>query len=202
MNILALDLGTRTGYAIFCDGQIKTSGTKKLSKKTFGSRFSEFRCWLIETICKNQIDVVCFERVYRHAGTEAAHVYGGFMYTLAAVCDELSVSCEGFSVGSIKKFMTGKGNANKEEMIAAAIRQGLNPSDDNEADALAILLLSISVNYLKPLGQREKSVRVLSGRQKMRSPAPRHLASVRSFSEVDERDVRSKNFAPLREDLI
>jgi len=140
MNILALDLGTKTGFAILFGDTIK-SGTKKLSKKTFGSRFAEFRSWLKKVIVQNKIDIVYFERVRRHAGTEAAHVFGGFMYTLAGLCDELNIKCQGLPVGGIKKFLTGKGNAKKEEMVAAAVNQGFDPIDDNEADAIAILLL-------------------------------------------------------------
>ena len=35
--------------------------------------------------------------------------------------------------------MTGKGNADKKAVIEAVRRLGFNPSDDNEADALALL---------------------------------------------------------------
>ena len=97
MNILALDLGTKTGYAILYNGEI-SSGVKKLPQKTFGSRFSEFRSWLMRIISQNKIDLVCFERVYRHNGTEAAHVFGGFMYMLAAVCDKMQIPSRGINV--------------------------------------------------------------------------------------------------------
>lgn len=190
MNILALDLGTKCGYAILRNGDVE-SGTKKLPKKTFGSRFSEFRRWLIEIINEKQIDVVCFERVRRHIGTEAAHVFGGFMYVVAAVCDELNVQCEGVSVGTIKKFMTGKGNAGKDEMIAAAQRQGFDPVDDNEADALGILLLWSNINQSTPLIRRGKVARVLSYRQKVRRRPPRLFASGRCFLEDDTEEINS-----------
>ena len=39
----------------------------------------------------------------------------------------------------IKKHATGKGNASKEAMLASARSKGHDPSDDNEADALALL---------------------------------------------------------------
>ena len=39
----------------------------------------------------------------------------------------------------MKRHATGKGNAGKLEMMAAARARGFRPSDDNEADALAIL---------------------------------------------------------------
>jgi Holliday junction resolvasome RuvABC endonuclease subunit len=145
MSVLALDLGTSSGYAIYKDGKI-LSGVKKLrhDKRASGARFLDFRRWLTETIEAHNIYRVFFERVYGHKGTDAAHVYGGFMYMLAAVCEEYGIKCVGISVGTIKKFMTGKGNATKEEMIAAARLRGFDPVDDNAADALAILLAGLN----------------------------------------------------------
>jgi Holliday junction resolvasome RuvABC endonuclease subunit len=144
INILALDLGTQTGFAILKDERI-TIGTKKLchDKRASGRRFLDFRNWLIQLIRTHNIYRVFFERVYRHSGTEAAHVYGAFMYTLAAVCEEMHVKCIGIPVTTIKKFATGRGNASKEDMINFAKRWGYNPLDDNSADALAILLTGL-----------------------------------------------------------
>jgi Holliday junction resolvasome RuvABC endonuclease subunit len=149
MNILALDLGSKLGYAILKDEHISI-GTKKLlhNKSASGVRFLDFYRWLNETIERHNIYTVFFERVYRHSGTEAAHVYGAFMYILAMVCEEKKIECTGIPVGTIKKFMTGKDNATKEEMIMAAKSQGFNPQTDDEADALAILLLALKINNL------------------------------------------------------
>jgi Holliday junction resolvasome RuvABC endonuclease subunit len=97
-------------------------------------------------IREHGVNQVYFERVYSHSGTEAAHLYGYFMHTLAAVCEEMQIKCSGFSVGTIKKFMTGKGNATKEEMIMAARSRGFDPQTHDEADALAILLLALKIN--------------------------------------------------------
>jgi Holliday junction resolvasome RuvABC endonuclease subunit len=145
MNVLALDLGTSSGYAIWKDSQI-TIGTKKLrhDKGASGVRALDFYRWLTQMIQEHDISQVYFERVYAHSGTEAAHLYGYFMHTLAAVCEELHVKCTGIPVGTIKKFATGNGRATKEEMIATARSHGFNPIDDNSADALAILLTGLN----------------------------------------------------------
>ena len=42
-----------------------------------------------------------------------------------------------------KKTIAGKGNADKEAMIAAARARGFSPADDNEADAIAILFWAL-----------------------------------------------------------
>ena len=47
-------------------------------------------------------------------------------------------------MGTIKKHATGKGNAGKAAMIAAARARGFAPQDDNEADALALLAWAVA----------------------------------------------------------
>ena len=79
----------------------------------------------------------------RHAGTAAAHVYGGFLAHLTAWCEAAAIPYQGVPVGTIKRFATGKGNAGKEAVIAAMRARGFAPADDNEADALALLLWAI-----------------------------------------------------------
>ena len=78
-------------------------------------------------------------KVRRHAGTDAAHVYGGLLATLTAWCEEAHVPYQGVPVATIKRHATGKGNADKAAMISAAVNRGWNPTDDNQADALWIL---------------------------------------------------------------
>ena len=103
-------------------------------------RFLRFKRWLTEIKqISDGLDKVVFEEVRRHAGVDAAHAYGGFMGQLTAWCEHHQIPYQGVPVGTIKKHATGKGNAGKEEMIAAARNRGFSPEDDNEADALAML---------------------------------------------------------------
>ena len=67
-------------------------------------------------------------------------VYGGFLGMLTAWCEEHDVPYEGVPVGTIKRYATGKGNADKAKMVAAIQARGFRPADDNEADAIALLL--------------------------------------------------------------
>ena len=64
--------------------------------------------------------------------------------TLSAWCEHHGIPYEGVPVGTIKRFATGKGNADKAAMVAAMKARGFNPADDNEADALALLLWATS----------------------------------------------------------
>lgn len=89
---------------------------------------------------------IYFEEVRRHAGTDAAHLYGGFLATLTSWCEQHGIAYQGVPVGTIKRFMTSKGNADKAAIIAAVRAQGFAPADDNGADAIAILLWSIETH--------------------------------------------------------
>jgi Holliday junction resolvasome RuvABC endonuclease subunit len=141
--ILALDLGTTTGWALRGrDGSI-TSGSESFKPQRFeggGMRFLRFRRWLTETKqCADGFDAVYFEEVRRHAGVDAAHAYGGFLATLTAWCEHHQIPYQGVPVGTIKKHATGKGNASKAEIVDAMRALGHQPANDNEADALALL---------------------------------------------------------------
>lgn len=145
-KILALDLGTKTGFAVGSGGHI-VSGTLNLKPGRFdggGMRFVKFRARLDEIQKSYGLTHVFYEEVRRHAGTDAAHVYGGLMATLTAWCEENSLPYQGLPVGTIKKKFSGNGNASKEMMIAECVRRGFQPADDNEADAIAIFDLALA----------------------------------------------------------
>lgn len=149
-NILALDLGTTTGWAIRSKHGEFTSGTVSFRPSRYeggGIRYLRFRSWLDElTHYVDAFATVYFEEVRRHAGTDAAHVYGGLLATLTAWCEQREIAYQGVPVGTIKRFATGKGNADKAAMIAAVRQRGFTPADDNEADAIAILLWAIGTH--------------------------------------------------------
>lgn len=146
MKILALDLGTRTGWAIHRPAMPEPiSGTMDFTTKRWESpavRFLHFRQSIPELLF--EIDHVVYERVHRHAGTDAAHFYGGLLAELQVACLERNLPFEGFTPGQIKKHATGKGNADKDAMIAAASARWPQQliRDDNQADALWLLDLA------------------------------------------------------------
>lgn len=141
--ILALDLGTATGWALRGFDGLITSGTASFKPGRFdggGMRYLRFTSWLAEIDqLRGPIEAIWFEEVRRHAGTDAAHVYGGLMATLTSWAELRGIPYEGVPVGTIKKHATGKGNADKAAMIGAVRARGYSPDDDNEADAIALL---------------------------------------------------------------
>jgi crossover junction endodeoxyribonuclease RuvC len=143
-TILSLDLGVKTGWSLsknsvitsgtefFKEGKTSNGGLKFILFSKFLSRFEEF-----------EIDDVYYEEVKRHAGTYAAHVYGGFQSHLMAWCLHKNVNLHGVGVKTIKKFITGNGNADKQMVINSVISNGFSPKDDNEADSIALLLYAM-----------------------------------------------------------
>lgn len=139
--ILALDLGTTTGWAYRATDGTILSGSQSFKPQRFdggGMRYLRFARWLAETCPVEKTEVV-YEEVRNHAGVDAAHAYGGFLSHLQSFCEQREFPYSGVPVGTIKKHATGRGNANKEQMVAAVRSWGYAPADDNEADAIALL---------------------------------------------------------------
>ncbi|WP_420873151.1 D-Ala-D-Ala carboxypeptidase family metallohydrolase [Paracoccus hibiscisoli] len=111
--ILALDLGTTTGWALHGIDGLITSGTASFRPGRFdggGMRYLRFTNWLTEIDrLSGPVVAIWFEEVRRHAATDAAHVYGGLMATLTAWAELRGIPYEGVPVGTIKRHATGKG---------------------------------------------------------------------------------------------
>jgi hypothetical protein len=145
--VLALDLATNTGWALrSANGQI-VNGTISFRPSRYdggGIRYLRFRSWLDSVAADAAgLGVVHYEEVRRHLSTDAAHVHGGLLATLTSWCEQHGIPYQGVPVGTIKRHITGKGNADKQAVIAAVRERGFSPADDNEADAIAILLWAI-----------------------------------------------------------
>ncbi len=139
--ILALDLGTYTGWAVG-KKRLQASGVQVFKNDRFsggGMQFLKFKRWLDELHAMTALTEIVFEEVRRHKGTTAAHVYGGFLSHLTAWGEENEVPYESVSVGTIKRAWTGNGSASKDLMMLVCKKHGFDPADDNEADAIALL---------------------------------------------------------------
>ena len=141
--IVALDLGQRTGWAVRAPDGVITSGTAEFRPGRFesgGMPYLRFRAWLWDLDgTAGGVGAVYFEEVVAHRGVAASHAYGGFLTHLTAWADTRQIPYAGVPVGTIKRHITGRGNADKAAVIAAVRRLGFDPEDDNEADALALL---------------------------------------------------------------
>ena len=169
--ILALDLGTTTGWALRSANGPVAHGFVSFKSQRFeggGMRYLRFGRWLADMLALSGqksgsqtgsqtnltgIGAVYFEEVRRHLGVDAAHVYGGLLATLTAWCEHHQIPYQGVPVGTIKRHATGKGNAGKAEVIAAMKALGHPVTDDNEADALALLHWALAQGADPALGK-------------------------------------------------
>jgi Holliday junction resolvasome RuvABC endonuclease subunit len=142
MKILAIDPATNCGFAHSCG----ICGTWDLSirrDESAGMRLIRLRSKLNEIRDGAGIETVIFEAA-RHAAPKmqgALVIQAMLQGVIVLWCEENKIEYKGLSPSEIKKHATGKGNANKEAMIAAAKAKWPAKviGDDNTADALWIL---------------------------------------------------------------
>jgi Holliday junction resolvasome RuvABC endonuclease subunit len=140
MRIVGIDPGTACGWAIIDNGKRIASGVWDLRGRRHeggGMRYLRARKYFEDVVDSTKIDAVAYEEVRRHQGVDAAHIYGGIIGQITAICEEKSIPFKGIPVGTAKKVATGRGNASKDDMISAAnTKWDLSIDNDNEADAL------------------------------------------------------------------
>ena len=139
MNILALDIATNTGWKTK-----SASGVWNLKPnrgESEGMRVVRFKAKVREMIELENINIISYERP---AGMHKASIMvaSEMVGVLKDLCITMGIELACYSATEIKKSATGKGNANKEAMIEAAVKLGYNPKDDNEADAIHLYLLT------------------------------------------------------------
>ena len=147
--VLALDLATRTGWAVQALGTIASgvvtfeqpAATKSRPKAHPGQQYLEASRWFHKKFAELQPSIICYEEVYRWMSSSAAHAYGAYRGAMLSQAALLAIPCIGYTPTEIKKALTGKGTAKKPAMMAAIrkLYPGIKLIDDNQADALAIL---------------------------------------------------------------
>lgn len=140
--ILALDLGTKTGYAVRQRNGKVVHGTQSFAPRkswSAGQRWLRFQSWLGELLDLHRVDQIAYEHVSFHAGVRDAHCYGAFRALVEMAADRRNIGLVGTNVQMVKRHWTGKGGADKAAMIAQARARGFRPETDNDADALAVL---------------------------------------------------------------
>lgn len=143
MKILALDLGTKTGWALgekIAERSFLYSGVQDFSLKrgeSEGMRNLRFDRWLEAMFVEqSRPDLVVYEMPH-HRGGAATAVLGGMVGILLAKCAEHHIEYTKVHSSTLKKYATGSGRASKEEMVKRAALKFDKPIlDDNEADAL------------------------------------------------------------------
>jgi Holliday junction resolvasome RuvABC endonuclease subunit len=140
MKILALDMATKTGW--WCNSPL-AGGVENFKVRQGDSRgmlFLRFRTWINEMLIRVKPELVVYEEAHRH-GKASSEVALGLLSHLQAACEENGgVQYTYCHTNTLKKFATGRGNADKSDMMKAyRERWHHEPQDDNESDARWLL---------------------------------------------------------------
>jgi hypothetical protein len=158
MRVLALDLGTKTGWAMLDEG-IVTGGTWTLAKP---KEIATQKAMNLHRCCDMRparliafirgvlpVDVVYFEDVQFLSTQYQAQLWASLRCVVTLLHPEVRLVA--VPVGTLKKFATGFGNAKKEDMakalpggimVANEAGDGFRAMDDNEVDARHLLALA------------------------------------------------------------
>lgn len=167
MHVLAIDIGTHTGWAISSGSEIRSGDWNLDHVNTPVDATKELRFWRrLESMWNRyiRIELIAFEDVVAHersdtkkvwcpkcksshhvklraTNTIAAQVYGSLRGVLRMWADFHRIRIEGVPVGTLKLFATGSGRAKKHDMIAWAKMRwpDQNIQSHDQADALHIL---------------------------------------------------------------
>lgn len=135
--ILAIDQASHCGWALSKDLYgVWDLTTKK--DEDMGMKLIRFKNKLKEVCVSEGVNLIVYERV---AGMHTASIIHAakMVAIIETFCTENGINYTAFSAQEVKKFATGKGNANKDAMVKAAQEQyGYTGTDDNVADALHI----------------------------------------------------------------
>lgn len=126
MNILAIDPGTSTGWAWGPTSDLWPSfgGRWELGVGDLNTEAAEGR-WVRRCVrfrrrlLEYQPDIVAFEHGF-HRG-RASELFAGLRWIIRMDAYDRNYSFASWSPAAVKKSLTGRGNATKEEMLAAAV---------------------------------------------------------------------------------
>ena len=148
--VMALDVGTSMGWALRRPGAV-LSGTKSFAERrgeSRGDRLTRFDMWL-SGWARQGLTLIAYEQVMFHGkfnGVLTAHAYGQYEGVILMCASRHSIPVKSVPTATLKKAITGKGNAKKAGpggMIEAIKARGFKPADDDEADAIGVLLWAL-----------------------------------------------------------
>lgn len=167
MNCLALDLGTKTGYAMQCDGEMLLAGTWTLANdkvitlnkqlrtdRRLDSRIPVLFDTVSRTIRDHRIDWIFFEDVQFGKTTGQVQLWSSLRAAVWIAASLHAVKVECCAVGTLKKYASGFGGADKGSMAYALTKRDrrfrlegkklrdtetLQILDDNAVDAIHLL---------------------------------------------------------------
>jgi crossover junction endodeoxyribonuclease RuvC len=149
--IFALDLATQFGFCVGAMGGKLVSGSIRCAPKGSGSGavFGGYMKSLTDLIKVHQPRVVAYEAPFApsvmrgHTSFNTTRVLLGLPAITEAVCDRMGIwSVYEAKVQDVRQHFIGQSRLQREDAKRAVIARckmlGLEPKDDNEADAIAL----------------------------------------------------------------
>jgi Holliday junction resolvasome RuvABC endonuclease subunit len=143
-RVLALDLATRTGWALGRPGERALHGVWRLDTATgsIGAGCAALCDVLADAITVHAPGLIIYEAPLPPRAQTQAHT-ARFLIALTGVVELVAyrreIEVRECPVQTWKKAVVGHGFAKKDDVGAWARAQGYLPHDDNDADALALL---------------------------------------------------------------
>lgn len=139
--ILALDTSlSNTGWAVGADG-VEAFGSQSFEefRHDYALVGREFRSWLGSMFKQYNPTDLAIERPFlRNEGT--SYLLGGIVWEAHRAAQLANIPRHEYAPSQVKAFFGASGK-NKVPMIEAAQIRGYKPNNDDEADAIALLLL-------------------------------------------------------------
>ena len=152
MNILALDLGTTTGWAALdteADPQLQRIGSVRLASA------EEIKQWGLRRIDRRQDprplrlydhlaarlkpDIIIFEDVEFQTYTKQTQLWSSLRTAVWFYARNVNALCECVPVSVLKKFATGHGGATKAMMVSALVRRFPNRFSRAKVNQMTVL---------------------------------------------------------------
>ena len=149
MNLLFLDVSSRTGWAALIGGKIIEVGKEVFETQrgeSRGMRFMRFRIWVDRITDMVKPNVIGYEQAHYRGGA-ATELCVGLVTRVQEVAAAKGIEYVPVHSGTLKKFITGSGKGDKTQMMQKI--KEMYPeikeahTDDDIADALA------GLTYLK-----------------------------------------------------
>lgn len=138
MRILALDLGTLTGWAILDGARFRRGGTWDVSHAEPADRVHALRAHVLgELACG--IDLVAYEHVpaQAHSGGDAAHLWGAWWGIVLLCCADTRTRYLGIRPAAWKRAAGLRSGSKTPEALAAAQRRWPGVEFESADEAVA-----------------------------------------------------------------
>lgn len=140
MKILGIDPAARCGWA-HSSGLCGVWELVNKSDRHPGTRLERFRAHLYRVKRELGIDLIAAEdAAFGSINANTAAMHNELRGIIKLIASEWSVPVELYKPSQIKKWLTGNGNAKKDQMIRFVESMfGVRTNDDNVADGVAIM---------------------------------------------------------------